>query len=1285
MSHFRGPRPRCDEAPCDVDDVADVSAHASGRSARQPPVLNLGSLPAKDAESWLARSSIDAEREPSLASRASTRPDSVAPLRELAVDLREQFPPQPTQCGHCYTWFPTRNALFRHLEGCKQKKPKWQAAQPKPRSPKAMSPRPRSPERSRAPSRGRVEGMGPVGVREPSLSMPRPRERSGTGSSDRARDKSRSGDEHEKRANSVSRPDNSKFKSHDTAVGCVDKRQNARPDDTQSFDARVKAYVHDVAGTPANDDFELFKERGEGPDSIRFARRAHFSLGRSSQAGMTLSSMVFSRFHMQLVHNKVDRHAYIIDLKSSNGTVVNGDRLESGVPHQLKLGDKVCIGTDEATRVCYVVSATFGKSTGPQGLQHAAQHKRKQMDEPVTETGESSDAVDAYPGRISRKAVQVAQDAMYAQALQRQAERSSSAGRTKVQVSGKSCTDRSARMDERKHERKSQFVSKAVPDAPTKGALCACKSGKLFAECHEPLLKKRQLVQAAKTSAVESSAKRAKTVTEVQVPKEAGPLADAFKSTTVEHGTMQHVQATKPDSIQARAKSDQVVTQVGAPKGAGLPAGARKSAAVEQGGIKMELEGAMAPPVDQSGLPAMKAQSESTVALHLERENVEKTILLHAASGPQEASKESEARAVAVPAPNKLKKADEQVEGSDSSRDPSDKVQVAESSAVDAPSDAESNRGNVKMEAEIGEDLIGWRVNVYWPGEAQWFSGYVIDVFVGRKKASAKRGSIKVLYDDGDIQDERMKDIRWVDKVEEPQGDAVVGWRVKCLRESENAWVPAIVTDSISEEDVQVMFQDGVPHTEAREDILWISAPVRIGSRTKNTIKASSSAQSSTSCSTTVAAPPVPISTPSRAPSCPPVCHIEHESPIAMPGSSMILPPNEPTKGAPAIATKVVGAHHKSDDDMLEIPTQELKADAPPLPTEQAIESDMSSKKASASVKAQEDVKDLSEEMMMDNGEVERSRVKHQQTIEMAQKRKIDQGAVSDAVNAKARKSEASFLQDKCWECKFGEFARRKNGRNQCRSTPGQGTKGAMGHTACDWQDDPRHTGQVKPQHSAACEVPTVAESELDLFEKMETPPLPGGTSVSECSAFQLTAVAQNTDEVVPRKQQFDDSSSDESWECQASPNEQVQGFPGSPSDFLQERGGDGLVRDELDAMLEDVGGDYMEGKNGGAANNGEGSSALLSPSIFAQGTPCKSGVILDDVYHGIPEMEETAECLTQSHDAAIVLDSARQMVQGGMGAGNEAASPALVPAANHNLESSNLMGRLEWLMGESL
>jgi hypothetical protein len=133
MSHFRGPRPRCDEAPCDVDDVADVSAHASGRSARQSPVLNLGSLPAKDAESWLARSSIDAEREPSLASRASTRPDSVAPLRELAVDLREQFPPQPTQCGHCYTWFPTRNALFRHLEWCKQKKPKWKAAQPKPR------------------------------------------------------------------------------------------------------------------------------------------------------------------------------------------------------------------------------------------------------------------------------------------------------------------------------------------------------------------------------------------------------------------------------------------------------------------------------------------------------------------------------------------------------------------------------------------------------------------------------------------------------------------------------------------------------------------------------------------------------------------------------------------------------------------------------------------------------------------------------------------------------------------------------------------------------------------------------------------------------------------------------------------------------------------------------------------------------------------------------------------------------------------------------------------------
>ena len=51
---------------------------------------------------------------------------------------------------------------------------------------------------------------------------------------------------------------------------------------------------------------------------------------------------------------------------------------------------------------------------------------------------------------------------------------------------------------------------------------------------------------------------------------------------------------------------------------------------------------------------------------------------------------------------------------------------------------------------------------------------------------------------------------------------------------------------------------------------------------------------------------------------------------------------------------------------------------------------------------------------------------------------------------------------DKCYECKFGQFALRKNSPKQCRSDLGSGVKGAMGHTACNWRDDVRTTALVR-------------------------------------------------------------------------------------------------------------------------------------------------------------------------------------------------------------------------------
>ena len=65
----------------------------------------------------------------------------------------------------------------------------------------------------------------------------------------------------------------------------------------------VAEYIKEVAGAPDANEFELAKTGGTElcPASIRFCRRPHFSLGRSSQAGVHLSGVQCSRFHLQLV------------------------------------------------------------------------------------------------------------------------------------------------------------------------------------------------------------------------------------------------------------------------------------------------------------------------------------------------------------------------------------------------------------------------------------------------------------------------------------------------------------------------------------------------------------------------------------------------------------------------------------------------------------------------------------------------------------------------------------------------------------------------------------------------------------------------------------------------------------------------------------------------------------------------------------------------------------------------------------------------------------------------
>jgi hypothetical protein len=82
-------------------------------------------------------------------------------------------------------------------------------------------------------------------------------------------------------------------------------------------------------------------------------------------------------------------------------------------------------------------------------------------------------------------------------------------------------------------------------------------------------------------------------------------------------------------------------------------------------------------------------------------------------------------------------------------------------------------------------------------------------------------------------------------------------------------------------------------------------------------------------------------------------------------------------------------------------------------------------------------------------------------TSSEVRKRRRDQAAMSTGDEKEDETLQAhthvdKCRRDKCYDCKMGEYARRKNSPKQCRSMPGAGVKGAMGHTACNWQDDAR-------------------------------------------------------------------------------------------------------------------------------------------------------------------------------------------------------------------------------------
>lgn len=79
---------------------------------------------------------------------------------------------------------------------------------------------------------------------------------------------------------------------------------------------------------------------GESPVVFRLAPGSTKTVGRTAQADFILDAALVSRLHCRLLADKSDQ-LVVEDLRSTNGTLVNGERVERQV---LKPGDRVTIG-----------------------------------------------------------------------------------------------------------------------------------------------------------------------------------------------------------------------------------------------------------------------------------------------------------------------------------------------------------------------------------------------------------------------------------------------------------------------------------------------------------------------------------------------------------------------------------------------------------------------------------------------------------------------------------------------------------------------------------------------------------------------------------------------------------------------------------------------------------------------------------------------------------------------------------------------------------------------------
>ncbi|MFI5179029.1 MAG: FHA domain-containing protein [Vicinamibacterales bacterium] len=79
---------------------------------------------------------------------------------------------------------------------------------------------------------------------------------------------------------------------------------------------------------------------GEPPLTLRLPRGAVKTLGRTARADFIVDAALVSRVHCRLTADRSDQ-LVVEDLKSTNGTMVNGKKIDRAV---LKSGDTLQVG-----------------------------------------------------------------------------------------------------------------------------------------------------------------------------------------------------------------------------------------------------------------------------------------------------------------------------------------------------------------------------------------------------------------------------------------------------------------------------------------------------------------------------------------------------------------------------------------------------------------------------------------------------------------------------------------------------------------------------------------------------------------------------------------------------------------------------------------------------------------------------------------------------------------------------------------------------------------------------